>query len=98
MHVSSFFISRQTPAYYDIMYPAWTFWTGGPAISTEPKGLGRWDLKRESIARLESWAVSPFPIHPYLAYMYVYAHYRLAYKWDNYSFLSNQYPLEHVCI
>lgn len=42
----------QTPAHYDIMYPAWTFWMGGPAIETEPRGLGRWDLKRESISRL----------------------------------------------
>ena len=45
-------MTLQTPANYDIMYPAWTFWMGGPAISTEPRGLGRWDLKRESIARL----------------------------------------------
>jgi hypothetical protein len=41
---------HKTSANYDIMYPAWTFWAGGPAISTEPKGLGRWDLKRKTIA------------------------------------------------
>ena len=41
----------QTSDYHDIMYPAWTFWSGGPAISIEPTGLGRWDLKRETITR-----------------------------------------------
>ena len=39
----------QTPSHYDIMYPAWSFWAGGPAIATEPTGIGRWDLKRESL-------------------------------------------------
>ena len=33
----------------DILYPAWSFWAGGPAIQTEPRGLGRWDLKIESL-------------------------------------------------
>lgn len=29
--------------FWDIMYPAWTFWGGGPFVSTEPQhGLGRW--------------------------------------------------------
>lgn len=38
------------------MYPAWTFWEGGPAISLEPTGLGRWDLKRQSItAAANKW-------------------------------------------
>eukprot|EP01052_Picozoa_sp_SAG31_P067225 SAG31_NODE_26018_length_450_cov_0.735043_1_plen_149_part_11 len=36
------------------MYPAWTFWSGGPAISLYPRGLGRWDLKRESILAAQS--------------------------------------------
>ena len=46
----------QTPSYYDIMYPAWSFWAGGPAIATEPTGIGRWDLKRESlVAASEEW-------------------------------------------
>ncbi|OQV19090.1 O-glucosyltransferase rumi-like protein [Hypsibius exemplaris] len=35
--------------YQDILYPAWTFWTGGPAIVSYPRGLGRWDLMRERI-------------------------------------------------
>jgi protein glucosyltransferase len=39
----------QTPEYYDITYPAWTFWEGGPAISLYPRGLGRWDLHRKSL-------------------------------------------------
>jgi protein glucosyltransferase len=30
--------------FWDIMYPAWTFWGGGPFVSTAPDhGLGRWD-------------------------------------------------------
>jgi len=29
----------------DIMYPAWAFWSGGPAISLYPRGLGRFDKK-----------------------------------------------------
>ena len=37
-----------------MMYPAWSFWSGGPAISTEPRGLGRWDLKRQTITRSAS--------------------------------------------
>ena len=42
--------------YYDITYPAWSFWEGGPAISLYPKGLGRWDQHRASIeeARLKT--------------------------------------------
>ncbi|XP_032230525.1 protein O-glucosyltransferase 1 isoform X1 [Nematostella vectensis] len=34
----------------DIMYPAWTFWEGGPAVwPIYPTGLGRWDLMREAL-------------------------------------------------
>ncbi|XP_026467331.1 O-glucosyltransferase rumi homolog [Ctenocephalides felis] len=33
----------------DILYPAWSFWDGGPAISLYPTGLGRWDKHRSSI-------------------------------------------------
>jgi protein glucosyltransferase len=29
------------------MYPAWTFWEGGPAVwPIYPTGLGRWDEQR----------------------------------------------------
>ena len=44
----------------DIMYPAWTFWGGGPFVSTEPDhGLGRWDKKRDRLmAQGRKW---PWP-------------------------------------
>ena len=46
----------QTASHHDIMDPAWSFWSGGPAIATEPQGLGRWDWKRESlVAASEQW-------------------------------------------
>ncbi|XP_003383040.2 PREDICTED: protein O-glucosyltransferase 1-like isoform X2 [Amphimedon queenslandica] len=45
------FSFSKTVHYWDIMYPAWTFWSGGPAVSVEPTGLGRWDLKRISITK-----------------------------------------------
>lgn len=35
----------------DIIYPAWTFWSGGPAFEQYPTGLGRWDLIREHIVK-----------------------------------------------
>lgn len=31
------------------MYPAWSFWEGGPAIKIYPTGLGRWDLHRKKL-------------------------------------------------
>ncbi|ELU14012.1 hypothetical protein CAPTEDRAFT_20245 [Capitella teleta] len=35
---------------WDIMYPAWTFWEGGPAVwPIYPTGLGRWDEQRKII-------------------------------------------------
>ncbi|RVE50548.1 hypothetical protein evm_004775 [Chilo suppressalis] len=39
----------KTKDYYDIMYPTWSFWEGGPAISLYPTGIGRWDKHRLSI-------------------------------------------------
>nr|XP_055060650.1 protein O-glucosyltransferase 1 isoform X1 [Misgurnus anguillicaudatus] len=40
----------KTSDYQDIMYPAWTFWEGGPAIwPIYPTGLGRWDLMRDDL-------------------------------------------------
>ncbi|XP_037805322.1 O-glucosyltransferase rumi homolog [Lucilia sericata] len=41
----------KTADYLDIMYPAWTFWAGGPAISLHPTGIGRWDLHRDKIIK-----------------------------------------------
>ncbi|CAL1278037.1 unnamed protein product [Larinioides sclopetarius] len=50
------FSFSKTPQYWDIMYPAWTFWEGGPAISLYPTGLGRWDLQRTIINKtIEKW-------------------------------------------
>lgn len=43
------FSFSKTAQYLDIMYPAWSFWTGGPAISLYPTGLGRWDQHRRQI-------------------------------------------------
>ena len=44
------FSFSKAPDHVDVMYPAWTFWEGGPAIKLEPQGLGRWDLKRDKLA------------------------------------------------
>ncbi|CAM4490367.1 unnamed protein product [Leuciscus chuanchicus] len=42
----------KTPDYQDIMYPAWTFWEGGPAVwPIYPTGLGRWDLMRDDLKK-----------------------------------------------
>jgi len=42
----------QPVEHWDIMYPAWTFWEGGPAVwPIYPRGLGRWDLQREIITK-----------------------------------------------
>ncbi|XP_038073249.1 protein O-glucosyltransferase 1-like isoform X1 [Patiria miniata] len=42
--------SKVYSQHWDIMYPAWTFWEGGPAVwPLFPTGLGRWDLFRESL-------------------------------------------------
>ncbi|XP_051162913.1 O-glucosyltransferase rumi homolog isoform X2 [Leptopilina boulardi] len=43
------FSFSKTSDYHDIMYPAWSFWEGGPAISLYPRGLGRWDQHRISL-------------------------------------------------
>jgi len=44
-----FSFSKVPSDHWDIMYPAWAFWAGGPAINLYPRGLGRWDLLRESL-------------------------------------------------
>ncbi|CAG2111313.1 unnamed protein product [Medioppia subpectinata] len=43
--------SKDVTQYKDVLYPAWTFWCGGPAIDHYPRGIGRWDLMRESITK-----------------------------------------------
>ncbi|XP_056157068.1 protein O-glucosyltransferase 1 [Lampris incognitus] len=46
------FSFSKTADYQDIMYPAWTFWEGGPAVwPIYPKGLGRWDLMRDDLKK-----------------------------------------------
>jgi len=52
------FSFSKTGEFYDIMYPAWAFWGGGPAIGLYPRGLGRWDQHIESLgeaARQTPW-------------------------------------------
>lgn len=46
----------KTPDFLDIQFPAWSFWEGGPAISSYPRGLGRWDIMRENLIKEnEKW-------------------------------------------
>lgn len=45
-----FSFSKVPGEHRDILYPAWAFWGGGPATALHPKGLGRWDQLRESLA------------------------------------------------
>ncbi|XP_022644694.1 protein O-glucosyltransferase 1-like isoform X1 [Varroa destructor] len=44
-----FSFSKISKDYNDIMYPAWSFWEGGPAISIYPTGIGRWDLQSANL-------------------------------------------------
>ncbi len=47
-----FFLFKKASLHSDIMYPAWTFWEGGPAVwPIYPNGLGRWDQQLQSIPR-----------------------------------------------
>jgi len=47
---SPVFSFSKTQNELDIMYPAWSFWEGGPAVwPIYPTGIGRWDLMRESM-------------------------------------------------
>ncbi|KAJ3654915.1 hypothetical protein Zmor_014067 [Zophobas morio] len=46
------FSFSKTKDYHDIMYPAWAFWEGGPAISLYPKGIGRWDAHRNRLGKI----------------------------------------------
>ncbi|XP_064412837.1 protein O-glucosyltransferase 1 isoform X3 [Latimeria chalumnae] len=55
--VKPVFSFSKTSEYYDILYPAWTFWEGGPAVwPLYPTGLGRWDLMRNDLNNsAEQW-------------------------------------------
>ncbi|XP_075222142.1 O-glucosyltransferase rumi homolog [Lycorma delicatula] len=44
------FSFSKTKEYHDILYPAWSFWEGGPAIKLYPRGLGRWDQHRKLLS------------------------------------------------
>jgi hypothetical protein len=45
-HVRSF----KDRDHFDIMYPNWAFWEGGPAVwPIYPNGLGRWDQQIKTI-------------------------------------------------
>ncbi|XP_029637108.1 protein O-glucosyltransferase 1 [Octopus sinensis] len=47
-----FSFSKVVSDFWDIMYPAWTFWEGGPAVwPIYPTGLGRWDQQRKIISQ-----------------------------------------------
>lgn len=44
--------SKPSAHFWDIMYPAWTFWEGGPAVwPIYPTGLGRWDEQMKLITK-----------------------------------------------
>ncbi|KAI1301540.1 O-glucosyltransferase rumi -like protein [Halotydeus destructor] len=45
-----FSFSKEPAWYKDIMYPAWAFWSGGPAIETYPTGIGNWGRTSRMIA------------------------------------------------
>ncbi|CDW54185.1 protein O glucosyltransferase 1 [Trichuris trichiura] len=49
--VSTYSKPKMTSDYLDIMYPAWSFWEGGPSIKPYPTGIGRWDLLRETLSK-----------------------------------------------
>jgi len=50
------FSFSKTPDYLDIHFPAWSFWEGGPAIKSYPRGLGRWDIMMEKLLNAqEKW-------------------------------------------
>src|SRR5690606_7999969 len=37
-----FSFSKELDSHADLTYPAWTFWSGGPALDLYPTGIGRW--------------------------------------------------------
>jgi len=46
------FSFSKTPREMDILYPAWSFWEGGPAVwPIYPAGIGRWDLMSIDMAK-----------------------------------------------
>lgn len=45
------FSFSKDPDHIDILYPAWSFYAGGPAISLYPTGIGKWNETRESVVK-----------------------------------------------
>jgi protein glucosyltransferase len=50
-HIPIFSFSKSLLSHdTDILYPAWSFWDGGPALgSVYPTGIGRWDIMRQTL-------------------------------------------------
>jgi protein glucosyltransferase len=46
-----FSFSKTPGEYLDITYPAWAFFSGGPAIELYPRGIGDWASMREKISK-----------------------------------------------
>lgn len=46
-----FSFSKSDEAYSDILYPGWSFVSGGPALDLYPTGIGQWHKFRDSISR-----------------------------------------------
>ena len=46
-----FSFSKDSKWYCDILYPAWSFWSGGPAIDKYPRGIGNWNRTRNLIQK-----------------------------------------------
>lgn len=71
----------QTSNENDIMYPAWTFWEGGPAVwPIYPTGLGRWDLMRDEIDKLVYIVVYFYFTSVSTFFFFIFG------QWDNISF------------
>ncbi|GMT25037.1 hypothetical protein PFISCL1PPCAC_16334, partial [Pristionchus fissidentatus] len=49
-----FSFSKKEGEYWDIVYPAWSFHKGGPAISLYPSGIGHWNETREALMKYSS--------------------------------------------
>lgn len=49
-----FSFSKESKKFADLIYPAWTFWSGGPALDIYPNGIGRWDQRSQSLIRKQN--------------------------------------------
>jgi protein glucosyltransferase len=81
------FSFSKTNDYWDISFPAWTFWAGGPAIKRYPTGLGRWDLLRKSL--LKASEAFPWDKKSNIAF---FRGSRTSNQRDNLILLSRKYP------